>query len=456
MIHVKGYIHKKKEFYDKPLRRWTGWHTALLTALCAVFCAFVAVPLLATGAARDADDGSQDVYFVTPAPGQQWPLTPVGPPDAGGAEDVDGADDPAQTPAPDSLPASGSGVVTLSSGNGMQLEQQFEYFARRQVEVAPGDRAPEVEYIQARLMALEYMGSDEPTALLGPATQAALSRFQRINGLAQTGAADAETLALLFSLDARAYSLRREDNGVDVETLQERLAELGYYEGYLNGYFGAATERALQSFQLRNKLEPTGVMDQQTYDILYSPKARPKIDPTPTPSPKPTRTPKPATTPKPGTTSTPKPGGTATPSPVDPGHTSDPVIPGGGAEALVSVALKYVDTPYVYSEETPEKGFDCSGLVHYSLKTVGVSVGRLSAHGFSQVSQWALVERYDDLRRGDLVFFLKEGSATAIGHTGIYLGNGSFVHASSSRGKVVVSTWSTWCRTYFTHGRRVF
>lgn len=437
---------------NKPLRRWNGWHTALLTALCAVFCAFVAVPLAASGTVRaDAGAGIQDVYFVTPTPGPMWSLAPVGPPDAGGEEDVE------ETPVPDIVLAGGGDVITLGSGNGMTLEEQFEYFAQGLVEVMPGDKAPEVEYIQARLMALEYMGSDEPTTLFGPATQAALARFQRINGLAQTGAADAATLALLFSLDARAYSLRREDTGVEVETLQERLAELGYYEGYQNGYFGAATERALQAFQLKNKLEPTGVMDQETYDILYSPKARPKIDPTPTPTPKPAKTPKPATTSTPKT-STPKPGtstpGTSTPTP-DTGRTSDPVIPGGGVEAFVSVALKYVNVPYVYSEETPEKGFDCSGLVHYSLKTVGVSVGRLSAQGFSQVSQWALVERYEDLRRGDLVFFRKEGSSS-IGHTGIYLGGGSFVHASSSQGKVVVSTWSTWCRTYFSHGRRVF
>jgi len=432
---------------NKPLRRWTGWHTALLTALCAVFCAFVAVPLIASGTVRaDAEGSIEDVYFVTPTPGPLWSLAPVGPPDAGGEEDVE------ETLAPDLAPAGGGDVISLGSGSGMTLEEQFEYFAQGLTEVMPGDKAPEVEYIQARLMALEYMGSDEPTTLMGPATQAALSRFQRINGLPQTGAADVNTLALLFSLDARAYSLRREDTGVEVETLQERLAELEYYEGYQNGYFGAATERALQAFQLKNKLEPTGVMDQETYDILYSPKARPKIDPTPIPTPKPAKTPKPASTP--GKTSTPKPGGTTTTPPVDTGRTSDPVIP-GGVEAFVSVALKYVNVPYVYSEETPEKGFDCSGFVHYSLKTVGVSVGRLSAQGFSQVSQWALVERYEDLQRGDLVFFRKEGSSS-IGHTGIYLGSGSFVHASSSQGKVVVSTWSSWCRTYFSHGRRVF
>jgi peptidoglycan hydrolase-like protein with peptidoglycan-binding domain len=44
--------------------------------------------------------------------------------------------------------------------------------------------------------------------------------------------------------------------------MQARLAELGYYEEKDNGYFGVATERAVKSFQKRNKIEETGVIDQ--------------------------------------------------------------------------------------------------------------------------------------------------------------------------------------------------
>ena len=112
--------------------------------------------------------------------------------------------------------------------------------------------------------------------------------------------------------------------------------------------------------------------------------------------------------------------------------------------------------PYSWSEESPTKGFDCSGLVYFCLRTCGVSTSRYSASGFSSVSKWTEITSTADLQKGDLVFF-KNDTSSSVSHTGIYAGGGSFVHASSSAGKVIRSSIGTsyWTRN-FVNGRRVF
>jgi len=90
----------------------------------------------------------------------------------------------------------------------------------------------------------------------------------------------------------------------------------------------------------------------------------------------------------------------------------------------VSFAKEMVGAPYRYGGNTP-KGFDCSGLVHYSYSKAGYPIGRDSK---SQIDQAIPIDPRD-LRPGDLVFFNIDGSTT---HIGIYTGNGQFIHAPSS------------------------
>ena len=112
--------------------------------------------------------------------------------------------------------------------------------------------------------------------------------------------------------------------------------------------------------------------------------------------------------------------------------------------------------PYSWSDESPSKGFDCSGLVYFCLRTCGVSTSRYSASGFSSVSKWTEITSIGDLQKGDLLFF-KNDTSTRVSHTGIYAGGGKFIHASSSAGKVITSYISTsyWTRN-FVNARRVF
>lgn len=350
-------------------------------------------------------------------------------------------------------------------------------------ELAYGMTDEQVKSIQQKLMDLFYMESDEPTDYFGTETEAALRRFQHSHYMKETGVADANTQAVLFSRSAKPYVLEKGYTGEDVRTLQSRLRELGYYDAKLNGYFGTATQRALSAFQKKNGLSADGRADFDTRELVYSPNARPAVDPTEPPSPTPTRTPKvtptPTKTPKsnptetPNTTRTEKP--TATPTmgsgwePIDPDETGNPtsptnapvytqtpIDPGGDVDGFIGVARDQLGKPYVYSTEGPST-FDCSGLVYYCLRAVGVNVSRYSASGFSQVASWTTVYGKENLRPGDLLFYKSDGSSsTYVTHVAIWLGGNQLLHASTSAGKVCVTSWSTWSDNNFLFAKRVF
>ena len=109
--------------------------------------------------------------------------------------------------------------------------------------------------------------------------------------------------------------------------------------------------------------------------------------------------------------------------------------------------------PYVYGDEGPDS-FDCSGLIYYCLNKIGIQIGRLNAAGYSNISSWEKVEDEDDLRRGDLIF--TKTSSGRIDHVGVYLGSGKYIHASTSSGAVVISSWNDWMSNKFSHGRRIW
>jgi len=99
------------------------------------------------------------------------------------------------------------------------------------------------------------------------------------------------------------------------------------------------------------------------------------------------------------------------------------------ASKAVGYAREMLGKPYLYAGETPA-GFDCSGLVKYSYGRAGISMPRDTQ---SQHRMSVLVSMHG-LREGDLLFFDQEGKKKS--HVGIYLGNGRFIHAPSSGGKV--------------------
>lgn len=117
---------------------------------------------------------------------------------------------------------------------------------------------------------------------------------------------------------------------------------------------------------------------------------------------------------------------------------------------LYSEVEKWLGTPYRYGGST-KTGCDCSGFVSQVYKAVyGISLQRNSA---SMRDKDCRNIRREELRTGDLVFF-KTGSASRINHVGIYLKEGKFIHASSSKG-VIVSDMNEryYQRTYSCSGR---
>lgn len=112
---------------------------------------------------------------------------------------------------------------------------------------------------------------------------------------------------------------------------------------------------------------------------------------------------------------------------------TDDVPVSGNTQAVID-ALQLTGYPYVYGGESPQQGFDCSGLVVYVYKQQGVTLPRTTR---SLARQLQTVPR-EQLQPGDLVFFHTD---RPFSHVGIYLGEGHFIHAPSSRtGRVMISS----------------
>jgi len=103
--------------------------------------------------------------------------------------------------------------------------------------------------------------------------------------------------------------------------------------------------------------------------------------------------------------------------------------------AVVNLALQFVGYRYVYGGASPSTGFDCSGLVYYVFGQNGCSLSRSASQ---QYKNNGTPIAKSDLRTGDLVFFSSNGSSVT--HVGIYIGDGQFVHASTSNTGVIISS----------------
>ena len=121
------------------------------------------------------------------------------------------------------------------------------------------------------------------------------------------------------------------------------------------------------------------------------------------------------------------------------------VAPPSQYTGVVGIALHYLGTPYVWGGSSPA-GFDCSGFVAYVYAQVGVSLPHYTG------AQWNMgvpVSR-SDLEPGDLVFF------DGLGHVGIYIGGGQFVHAPHTGDVVKISSLGeSWYAATYDGARRI-
>lgn len=134
-----------------------------------------------------------------------------------------------------------------------------------------GCSGEEVLALQRRLAELSYYDG-ELSGSFGPATRNAVAAFQADFELESTGMADAQTQSILFSTTYRP--LRYGSRGELVKNLQTRLMALGLYTGKISGNYLASTQAAVEKFQRKNGLAPTGEADLDTQEALYSVNAR--------------------------------------------------------------------------------------------------------------------------------------------------------------------------------------
>ncbi|HSD18324.1 MAG TPA: C40 family peptidase [Thermomonas sp.] len=121
------------------------------------------------------------------------------------------------------------------------------------------------------------------------------------------------------------------------------------------------------------------------------------------------------------------------------------------ANAVLMRAISLVGTPYRHGGNTPEGGFDCSGLVNYVFRDMlDLRLPRTSRELAATQGPRIAAAR---LAGGDLVFF---GSDGEVSHVGIYVGEGRFVHAPNSGGTVRLDSMDgAWWRQHYTGARRL-
>lgn len=117
-------------------------------------------------------------------------------------------------------------------------------------------------------------------------------------------------------------------------------------------------------------------------------------------------------------------------------------------DAVVSTALKYKGTPYRFGGASP-KAFDCSGFVWYVFDQQRVALPRTADKQFETGKAVPAKE----LRPGDVVFFTTYEKGAS--HCGIYIGEGKFVHASSSRGVSVAALADGYWKQRYLGARRM-
>ena len=175
--------------------------------------------------------------------------------------------------------------------------------------------------------------------------------------------------------------------GEYVLLLQKKLQELGYKITAVDGIFGSETKKAVESFQKKNKLTVTGVVNNATWRALRDTKSPPAA------------------------------------------KGDNLLLDSGKAKKIIATAKKYIGTPYAMGGTTP-KAFDCSGYMQYVFSRHGIRLPRTADEQYARLGLHTKSRL--ELVPGDLVFF--DTDATGISHVGLYLGGNEFIHASSSKG----------------------
>lgn len=117
--------------------------------------------------------------------------------------------------------------------------------------------------------------------------------------------------------------------------------------------------------------------------------------------------------------------------------------------SVVDIGKKYIGVPYKYGGTSPSTGFDCSGFIGYIFNKAGISLPRTVSSMYSS----GIVTKVSAKQPGDLVFFATTSSSAS--HVGVYVGNGQFMHASTSQGVTISSLSNSYWNPKYLGTKRV-
>ncbi|MDY6291748.1 MAG: NlpC/P60 family protein [Succiniclasticum sp.] len=203
-----------------------------------------------------------------------------------------------------------------------------------------------------------------------------------------------------FSFSTAFADFAYGDRGEEIVEIQKQLAVLHYNVGTVDGVFGPATEKAVKEFQAAKGLTVDGVVNDGTYRNLMNKEMPP-----------------------------------------------DRYGNHAMTRTILRTAYSMLGVPYMFGGMSPG-GFDCSGFVCYVFRQAGISLPRMADTQYDAVTH----VNTSSLRSGDLVFF--QTYAPGASHVGIYVGDGKFIHASSSKGITVSEVFTGyWGARYLGAGR---
>lgn len=281
----------------------------------------------------------------------------------------------------------------------------------------PGTSHEDVKVLKERLIDLNFLNLEVADASYDEATTKAVKDFQNFYGLSEDGIFGPntfETLESVSRITPLEYSRKLELNssGEDVKSLQERLEIMGFlHMDDIDSTYGPKTKEAVLNFQEVYKLQADGIAGSTTIEAINHALSGDR-------------------------------------------RMRRPMASRGATSArvndLITTAKQYIGTPYRYGG-TSSSGFDCAGFTQTVYRSHGISVPRSSV---GQAGAGTKVSK-SELETGDLVIFsgtYRSGPS----HTGIYIGNGDFIHSSSSRGVTISNLNESYYKRHFSYGRKVY
>ncbi|HEY4602469.1 MAG TPA: NlpC/P60 family protein [Cerasibacillus sp.] len=300
-----------------------------------------------------------------------------------------------------------------------------------------GEHSERVQAIQVKLKEFSFY-DDEVDGDFGILTEYAIKQFQKKHHLTSSGLIDDDTIHKIIEAEMTQYLKKIEQlsekiypglQSEDVRKTQEILQYFGYYNGNIDGIYGPITAESIQLAEKEHHITLVNVHLKEPLTKVYENKKKEKKKPKQTdPTTQTTQT----ETPK-ETKVAEKP-----PQPV--------AITKSASPHIIQTAQSLIGTPYQWGGTTPS-GFDCSGFLQFVYQTEDIHIPRTVS------DIWNFATSVQSPSVGDLVFF--ETYKPGPSHAGIYLGDGKFIHAGSSRGVEISDINLDYWQTRFLGAKRI-